>query len=392
MIDASKRFENECSRELPPYAQQEVVALIAEIAGGTYEGTVDAYFEKKESPEVVVRPEKVNALLGLSLSVVEMESLLKRTGTVVRKDGAVLLCTGPWERTDLNIEEDFTEEIGRVYGLDKVESVVPDTVSLAELNARHYYSEQVREVLIAHGFSEVITSSFRKKDTIKLQNALASDKGCLRSSLIKNITEALDKNVAFVDLLGATDTRIFEIGTVFHKKEAGGVDEHVSLAFGVRTKQGGYNPKDDKVIDEVISVLKEKLGSELTITTDKAVAEINFTEVFQALAEPVTYEPVAVAQEIAYKPFSPFQHMTRDIAFWVSEGTHVAQAQAVLSEAAGALCVRTTHVDEFTKDGQTSLAFRLVFQADDRTLTDDEVNTEMDRVYKAAEKQGWKTR
>lgn len=392
VIDASKRYENNLSPEMPLYAQAEIVKLIADIAGGTFAGAVDVYPEKWEETTVQVNPVNVNALLGLELSSEEMVTLLRQAGIVVDSNGTILSCTGPWERTDLSIEADFIEEIGRIYGYDHVASVVPGAMEVPELNVRHFYSEQVRDVLTELGYSEVITSSFRKKDAIKLRNALASDKGCLRSSLHKNIAEVLDKNVGFVDLLGAQDTRVFEVGTVFEKKEGGGVAEHVSLAFGVRTKQSGYNPKDDVVVTETVAALEEKLGTTLSVSVDKAVAEINFTELFESLPVPTEYEPVEIAEEIVYKPFSTFQHMTRDIAFWVSEGTSVAAAQEVIAQNASELCVRITHVDEFTKDGRTSLAFRLVFQATDRTLTDEEVNTEMEQVYTAAQEQGWETR
>jgi phenylalanyl-tRNA synthetase beta chain len=84
--------------------------------------------------------------------------------------------------------------------------------------------------------------------------------------------------------------------------------------------------------------------------------------------------------------------MSRDIAMWVDESTTEEAAVVVLNAAAGDLRVRTTHVDTFVKDGRKSLAFRLVFQAPDRTLTDAEVNEHMDKVYKAAEAEGWETR
>ncbi|MFT7507083.1 MAG: phenylalanyl-tRNA synthetase beta chain [Acidimicrobiales bacterium] len=391
VIDASKRFENECSRELPLCAQQEVTALIADIAGGAGQGVLDVYLEKKENTKVSVRPEKVNALLGLSLSEDEMESILTRMGATVEKAGDHFECVGPWERTDLSIEEDFTEEIGRVYGLDKIESVVPETVALTELNARHSYSEQVRDVLVGLGFSEVIISSFRKKDKIRLQNALASDKEYMRSNLAKGIVDVLDKNAGFTDLLGIEDIRVFEIGTVFHKTE-GGIAEHVSLALGVRTKASGYNPKDEAVLEEVLGVIESKLNTTVNRSIEKGVFECNFTEVFESLPAPAAYETVSVAEEIAYKPFSLYPAMTRDIAMWVPEGTSKEDVEKVLNESAGDLRIRTTHVDEFSKEGRTSLAFRLVFQAMDRTLTDDEVNTEMDKVYKAATEQDWETR
>jgi len=391
VIDASKRYENELSPEMPIFAQVDIVKLIANIAGGKFQGVVDVYPVKSEPVTVEVSPEHVNALLSLSLSPDEMEEILVRAGVTVEQKDDVLLCTGPWERTDLTLEADFTEEIGRIHGYDHVASVVPEPVPSAEINVRHYYSEQVREVLIGLGFSEVITSSFRKKDDIHLHNALASDKEYMRSNLASGIGNALDKNAGFTDLLGLTDTRVFEIGTVFHKIDSG-IVEHVALALGVRTKASGYNQKDDLQTADAIKALEEKLSVTLEVTTEKAIAEINFTKVFETLPAPVSYEPVEAAPEISYKPFSLYPAMTRDIAMWVTEGTEVSDVEKVLNEAAGDLRVRTTHVDEFTKEGRTSLAFRLVFQSMDRTLTDDEINAQMDKVYQAATKQNWETR
>lgn len=391
VIDASKRFENEPSRELPPYAQSDIIKLIMDIAGGKYEGTVDEYLEKVESRKVSVSVAKTNALLGVTLSGEEMEKILKQVGCEVDLQGDVLVATGPFERTDLNIAEDFIEEIGRIYGYDHVESVVPETVQLTEINKRHYYSEIVRHSLMEQGFSEVITSSFRKKDKVQLKNALASDKSFLRSKLTKNIEEVLDRNIAHVDLLGVTDTRVFEIGTVFYKTQDS-VSEYVSLAFGVRLKSSGYSGKEDKVVAEIVESLESKLGVKLEVEKEKGVVEINFTDLLTKLPDPESYEPVPVAKEIVYQPFSTYPSMSRDIAMWVSDETTLEEVEQVLNVKAGELCVRVTHVDEFVKDGRTSHAFRLVFQADDRTLTDDEVNPIMDSVYKAAIENGWETR
>lgn len=391
VIDASKRFENEPARQLPAYAQSELVELIMTIAGGTYVGTVDEFPAPKNPPQVKVRTERVEKLLGLTLPAEEMVSLLTRAGIVVEVKGDTLLCTGPFERTDLLIEEDFIEEIGRIYGYDKVASITPETTALTTVNQRHYYAETVRGVLLGLGFSEVITSSFRKKDQLKLQNALASDKGCLRSGLTKNITEVLDKNAGFTDLLGTSDTRVFEIGTVFQKGE-GDVKEHTALALGVRLKQSGYSQKEDKVLAAVLEHVAEALGTELNWEIEKGVAEVNFDEVIAQLPKATEYENVEVGDAIQYQPFSVYPAMTRDIAMWVSEGISKADIETTLRATAGELCVRLTHVDEFQKDGRVSQAFRLVFQAPDRTLTDDEVNTVMDTVYKAAEENGWETR
>lgn len=391
VIDASKRFENEPSQELPPYAQREIIELIKDIAGGNYEGSIDFYPTPKVNPTVTVNPVHVNALLGLKLTQDEMVKLLKRIGCKVEVSGSEILATGPWERTDLNIEEDFTEEIGRIYGYNHVESVVPETVPLAEVNTRHYYSEKIRSLLIELGFSEVITSSFAKKDKIQLRNALASDKSYVRSSLLKNINEVLDKNTHLTDLLGTTDTRVFEIGTVFIPDD-GTVSEHVSLCLGIRIKQTGYSGKEDTLLQEVITALESGLKTKLSPTIQKGVAELNLTELIETLPVPTTYDIVAESKDIVYKPFSTYPFVTRDIAMWVPKDTEPAEIEKILKDKAGELCVRLTQFDKFTKDGRTSYAFRLVFQSYEKTLTDDEVNEVMGTVYAAVADKSWEVR
>jgi len=391
VIDASKRFENEPARDLPGFAQTELCELIVSIAGGTYIGTTDVFPLPVTQPAVVVRPKRARALLGVELSIEDMKALLLRTGSDVLVKDEMLVCTSPFERTDLTIEEDFIEEIGRIYGYDKVKSVVPDAVPLAAVNQRHYYSERVRHTLMQAGFSEVVTSSFRKKDALRLQNALASDKGYLRSSLAKNLSEVLDKNAGFVDLLGAHDTRVFEIGTVFLPGD-NTVNEHTSLALGVRLSQNGYSGKEDKVLQNVLRQLEEVLGVSPEWSIEKGIAEINFDALISTLPHATQYEAVEVSEAVTYESFSLYPSVTRDIAMWVDDESDAASIEAVLREHAGPLCVRITHVDEFKKEGRTSQAFRLVFQSKEKTLTDSEVHDSMNVVYDAVAKHQWEVR
>ncbi len=391
VIDASKRFENNPSASLIPHALREVARLIEEIAGGQCGGSIDVDYSVKNEEVTIVRIEQVNALLGISLSKTEMISILERIGATVEDKGDTLALISPFERSDLHIAEDYIEEIGRLHGYSHVTSVVPPTAELTEYNARHYYSEKVRNALIAEGFSEVITSSFAKKDTIQLRNAFASDKSYLRSNVRTSLQDVLDKNANLGDLLGFTSTRVFEIGTVF-TKENGVVTEHVSLCFGVQTKVSGYSQKDDILLEEVIERLQTNLGGTLSFEKEKGIAECNLTTVISKLPMPNEYDKVEVAKEIVYVPFSLYPAMSRDIALWVIEGTLPSEVEEIINAHAGALRVRTTFVDEFSKEGRTSFAFRLVFQSYEKTLTDEEVNAVMDGVYEAVQGKGWEVR
>lgn len=390
--DASKRYENGVTPRLAAYGLASVVELILDIAGGELVGSAVASAELPENTAVPVTLDHANALLGLTLTPNDVEGILERLGFMYTATGdGAWNVAAPFERTDITIAEDVIEEVGRVYGYDNVASVAPDAVPLTEYNERHIRSEQVRAVLTSLGFSEVITSSFRKKDDIQLANALASDKSCLRSSLIKNIAETLDKNASLTDLLGTTDTRVFEIGTVFTKTPES-VTEHTALALGVRLRASGYTGKEDKLLAEALASLEAAFGTTLTSTIEKGVAEINFTELIGALPAVAAYETVPEMDDVQYAPFSTYPSISRDIALWVSEGTAAVDVEEVLNAHAGELRARTTLFDEFTKDGRTSFAFRLVFQSKEKTLTDEEVHTIMDGVYTAVSEREWEVR
>jgi len=392
VIDASKRFENEPSRELPLFAQRDIIALITDIAGGKCEGVVDEYLIKKEPVMVTVNTKRVNSLLGLSLSNKEIEDLILRTGSeFVNKNENDLSVVSPFERTDLTIEEDFIEEVGRIHGLNNISSIPPDKLSLNVINSRHYYSEKIRRALLSEGFSEVITSSFQKKGNLQLLNALASDKSYLRESLINNISSVLDSNVSHVDLLGLVDVRVFEIGTVFNKSEVG-ITERIVLTIGTRTRSNGYNPKDDVILESGMRVVEEIFGATLNWKVERGVAELDFGSVLSTLPVPNSYEPLVEKNPVTFKSISPYPAMARDIALWVNEEESPDSVLEVLAKNTGPLCVRQTLFDTFSKEGRTSYAFRLAFQANNRTLTDVEINSVMEGLYKKVNEQGWEVR
>lgn len=155
VIEASRRFENEPSRELPIYAQSEIIDLIKDIAGGEFKGWVDVYPAPVEQTEVLVRTDKVNKLLGLSLSKEEMISISSLLGITVNETEDGFTAISPFERTDLKIEEDYIEEIGRVYGYEKIESVLPETTVLTKFNSRQYYGDKIRKALIEAGLTKL---------------------------------------------------------------------------------------------------------------------------------------------------------------------------------------------------------------------------------------------
>jgi phenylalanyl-tRNA synthetase beta subunit len=304
--------------------------------------------------------------------------------------------TMPAVRLDLRIREDLVEEIGRVYGYDKIPIRMPEKKDCAQVNKLFYYSQKIRNILIGMGFDEVMTYAFRNKGEVELENPLASDKKFLRSDLSSGIGEALEFNARYVDLLGLDEIKIFEIGNIFTDDA-----EDMHLIIGMRNVKKDKKKEDEK-IGEALIKLFEKLGCapELETPVKNGIAEISLADLIAKLPEPESYGDVLEMPEknIRYKALSPYPFVLRDIAVWLPAETPALELEAVILEMSGPLLVAHRLFDSFTKENdlgekKTSYAFRLVFQSYEKTLSDDEVNELMKRVAdKIGIKQGWEVR
>lgn len=385
--DASARYENGIVPEVIPFALDALVKLIIEVAGGEVSGYSEVIKTETATKTVSVSLSKINSVLGVSLSNEEVTEIINRFGWKFETASEIFTIHSPFERTDLVIPEDIIEEIGRIYGYDHVKAVVPKTVALPEINQRFYYLETLRDALIAIGFSEIYTSSFRKLDEVKLANAFASDKGYLRSSLLENMKEALVKNAPNADLLGINQIRLFEIGNVFTSE-----GESLKISLGV-TSPSGYKAKtDDPVLNEALEIARKVFNAPVETKSEGGVVEIDLSHLINQMPVVTSYQQPVFAKDIAYRPFSNYPAIARDIAMWVVAGDSEEEINSLLKEKAGPLCIRITQFDRFLKEGRVSLAFRLVFQSYEKTLTDVEVNEIMDKVYETVKTKGWEVR
>lgn len=385
--DASTRYENGIVPEVVPFGLEAVVKLIIEVAGGEVEGYSESVKEETSRNSVSVSLSKINSVLGVTLYTSDVSDIIKRFDWEFENEGEVFTIHSPFERTDLMIQEDIIEEIGRIYGYHHVKAVIPEAVPLREINKRFYYYQVVLDSLTSCGFSEIYTSSFRNQDQIKISNALAADKGYLRSSLKENIKEALAKNAPNADLLGVRQICLFEIGSVFTND-----GEFLRLCLGVRSPSGYKAKVDEPVLQEALEKLAAALGLAIEHRTEEGVVEIDLGSLIEKLANPEKYPLEEKPLEINYQPFSVYPAMSRDIAMWVSSDSKEEDVFSTLKDTAGPLCVRVTLFDRFSKEDRVSYAFRLVFQSKEKTLTDIEANEVMDKVYEAVRAKGWEVR
>lgn len=356
--DSSKRFENELSPHVAGIAIHAITDLITELAGGQPEDPVDVYTEVQHPRTVSFTQQFIEQSLGTQISVENISEILDRYGYQHQISDGAFSVTIPYERLDIVGPEDMIEEIGRPFGYDKIEPRIPSLTFTPSTNSFFIEMQAVRNDLVKKGYSEVQTYSFRKKGDFEVARG-AVGKSALRKNLTDGISESYELNKRNAALLGLEEIKIFEIGTVFPKS---GEEVHVAYA-------------DKKGITELS--LKDYIAKNSVSPTDSS----------------------ASSQETSGKKFkmwSEYPFITRDISMWVPTITDALEVSQLIHEAKNdasqSFHMSIYQFDTFTKEGRTSIAFRLVFQSFERTLTNEEIDKVMENITKEVQQRGWEVR
>ena len=378
--DASKRFENDIPDKFPEIALAYAVKLIKEIAGGELVATASFKENERENPFVDFDIEKINKIIGTNIDKNTATDILQRLGFKIEQNKA----QAPFWRTDINLDVDLAEEIMRLYGFYKLESRALEESGdkNLEILRSYYFSEELRRFLLDRGFIELTNSTLEDKGELKLKNSLSSEKNYFRDSVSYSVKKALDRNEAFAPLLGIYDAfKVFEIGTVYKNGK-----EKLDIAIAVRpVSKKKRESKAKAALEEIKQALEEKYGISLPEAGETLEFDIN--EVFEGKKEGDYYPELPVLPNIQYKPFSVYPFVLRDIAMWLKDKKDADKAEKIIKEEAGDYLKRIDLFDIFEKDGQTSFAWHLVFQSDEKTLTDEEVNSLMKKIESRLEKE-----
>lgn len=282
----------------------------------------------------------------------------------------------PYERLDLKTEIDIVEEIGRVYGYEHIAPCVIPDLFRDLVNKHTTYSKiaTIKSYLVDAGFDEVITYSFGKKGDISVLKPLTKDKSYLRTNLQVGLTEALELNFRNKELFAEDVVKIFEIGHVF--TEAG-----EKTLLGIAIKSSNKKVKTKQVLDDIIAELSRVIQTEIKseIKDNQEIIEIELDAIVEK-DFPIS-NTLQTLEHTMYKPFSVYPYITRDIAVWATDSKTKNDIEKIITEHATDLLLRYDLFDEFSKDGKTSYAYRLVFQSFEKTLTDDEINPIMEKIY-----------
>ena len=412
--DAAYRFERGVDFGATRAALERATELALSICGGSAGPVTEAKGNIPVRKTTRVRTPRVLELLGYPIADREMADTLRRLSCDVAVESEAMRATPPTWRFDLEIEEDFVEEIARIHGYEHVPAEAPRS-RLAMLPLREGERDRfdLRHSLAASGYQEVVNYSFVPPEweadfagnasPVRLANPIASHMSVMRSSLIGGLVQSLRSNLN----RGEERVRVFEIGRCFEgtRPDLAVQPERVAgLAFGLRwPEQWGekgalvdfFDAKGDLQALAAGRRLDFVPGSHpafhpgrcaLVRASGKALGAIGemhprLQQKYELPSPPVMFEVVAGPLiEGEFPRFAGLSRMPlvrRDLALVVDDGV---AAGALLEAVRGTLPGFVREVEVFdqyrgkgVEAGKKSLALRIVMQDTDRTLTDSEV-------------------
>ena len=430
--EASARFERNLPPELALAGARRAASLIAEIAAGdVHRDWADVYPRPQEPVRVNLKPALIDDLLGTHVPLEEAESILKRLNFHVRVDDGEWDVLPPVFRLDVTIPEDVVEEVGRVYGYDRVPPTLP--------GRRHDrwtpYSQSidrsldaVREVLAGAGIDETWNPALVSgkqlealriaAHAMRVSNALSDDMDTLRTSLIPSLIDAIALNRD----RGRLDVRLFEIASVYLARVGEkDVQPDEPLRLGVVATAGGGADEGraafyalKSVLDTCVASLSapacayQRAAAQLfhpgrcaAVVLDGKqlgyIGELHPSVMAEARIEgravafEIDVEPVLAASRTARaQPLPRFPSVERDLAVVVDESVAAGVLHAAIKELGGELLESVRAFDEYrgaqVPEGHKSVAFALTFRSPERTLTDAEVDTAMGEIRQGLEK------
>ena len=436
--DASIRFEHGIDPNLTESSVNLAALLVQKLAGGNVTSGMVDFYPLKVFPKVIrLDINYLWSLLGLVVPEKEIRKILEKLGfkPKAKKTKAGWIDVEiPTRRVDVSIPEDLIEEVGRIYGYDKIKAAFPQSLLVPpERNLNIFWQDLIKDILKEAGFTEVYNYSFfgekevkvfgyEPKNLLELENPLSQEQKYLRASLIPGLLKNLEKNSRHF-----SEIRIFEMGKIFTLRQAQGKDEEKTMLTGLISGERFYQIKG------TVDLLFNKLGisslwyddyrpapkesrkslwhpqkcAEIKVGNDEVgfLGEIsprilsNFDFKDRVTLFNIDFEKLSriSSEEHEYRPISKFPSAIRDIAVLVPR---TVRAEEVLNniETAGGKIIRDIDLfdiyeGEELPQGKKNFAFHIIFQAKDRTLSSEEIDGIQNKIIKALESiAGWQVR
>jgi len=419
--EASGKFEKSLDPMMTVPAVQRACELVELLGcGDVLDGTIDVINYVPEAKTLPLEVEKVNRLLGTEISKEEMVRYLNLLEIPVEGDTILV----PSFRPDLNLMADIAEEVGRSFGYNEIPTTAFKTSTQGGYSAEMKLEAKTGTLCRGLGYSEIITYSFvspaifdqiripadsNLRNALKIQNPLGEDTSIMRTIALPSMMDILSRNNAYHN----KSVKLYEIAKIYLPVEGQVLPEEPKMLLlgtyganenfftlkgeleaifaGLRLKKASYtavknNPSyhpgrcaavsvdgmEVGVIGQVHPLVAKNYG----IDVDVYCAEINFTKLLSCQLSDATYTPLP-----------KYPSVTRDLSLICDEAVTVADAENVITAAAGKLLRGVKLFDIYrgtgVPEGKKSMAFSLELRADDRTLTDTDSEAVVTKVLAA---------
>lgn len=431
--ESSMRFEKGIDINGCLLAANRACQLIEEMGGGDIvTGAVDNFPAPQTDKLIRLRARRVSLIMGIEVSQSKIKELMERLGFGVKEDGQDLLVEVPTRRGDISVEIDLIEEVARLFGYNNIPTTLPEGASSEGRKTKpQIVVDNVIDTMTGCGLNEIVTLSFMNPRTFEflnlppdhstrnavfVQNPLSEEQGVLRTTMIHGILDIMSRNRARKN----EDLAFFEVGRIFIPVVGEKLpSERLTLSAGVLGKtSGGWQFKASEMDFYYLKGILETLFDSLNITKFNFVPETgnpvfhpgrtarieisgvnvgvigeihpNVTENYR-LDNKVFVMQIDLEEIIQasgglkkYSPLPKYPSVERDIAIVVPQNVLSAEINKAIRKNAGSLLESINLFDvyqgEQIEKGYKSMAFALKFQALDRTLKDEEVNSIHEKI------------
>ncbi len=423
--DASGKFEKGLDPNNAINAINRACQLIEELGAGTVVGgVVDVYPKKKEEIKLPFEPDKYNKMLGTDISADEMKDYFSRLELKVEGNEVAI----PTWRQDLLSYADLAEEVARFYGYDKIPTTLPSGEATAgKLSYKLSIENMIKDTAENYGFSQAMCFSFESpkvfdkllleedsdyRKTVVISNPLGEDYSIMRTLPLDGMLTSLSTNYNRRN----KDVRLYELGNVYLPKQVPVEElpeERMMLTLGM------YGEGDFYTLKGVVEELFDNLGLEckkVKYSVDKKepflhpgrqanvtyknkklgmIGEVhpivasNYSikdRVYIAVIDTVVLREEA-SFDTKFTPIPKFPAATRDISMVVPKEIMASQIEEEFDNKGGSYLESYNLFDIYEGNqilsGHKSMAYSLVFRAADKNLSDEDVNSAMNRILKA---------
>lgn len=414
--DSSKRFE----KGLPPYNALVAINRACELVellgcGEVVDGVIDQCFANINPTKVKFEPEKINTLLGTSITREEMADILKWLDITLDGDYLVI----PPYRNDIEKTADVAEEVVRLYGLDNITGTNFKGESKEGKFTENYdFLLKVHSALVSLGFNEIYSYSLtspvffdkirlpendERRNAIKLINPIGDETSVLRTTPLPSLLSCLETNYNRRTL----SAKLYETATVY--KKAGDMsEERKVLSLGFYGDGDFYQMKG--YIEEILNyfgitgytVVRDDTGTTYHPGRCAKIVVGNeeigiFGQIHPLVAGEFGMDCEVYAAEIEingllkyhtrekqYTPIPVYPAVERDLSLVMDEDTEAGQVISLIKTYAGKQLEKVNVFDVYrgkgVEAGKKSMAFRLTFRKADGTLNDSEVDGKIQKI------------